>query len=152
MTWLFSANFSEILDCNFAWQAQYLVRLEGDACCSAHCKWRFICDGHQSCKSFYAAGAVFGAVGGWVLLLCALQMTFDMSWRSMMWVILRSRRSIWWGWRVSPVALRIENDVWYVMDQWCESFFLAGKVLGDVAVDDTCCSAHCKCRFLCDDD
>ena len=25
----FSANLSEILDCNFAWQAQYLVRLEG---------------------------------------------------------------------------------------------------------------------------
>ena len=23
---------------NFSWQAQYLVRLEGDACCSAHCK------------------------------------------------------------------------------------------------------------------
>ena len=22
------------------WQAQYLVRLEGDACCSAHCKWK----------------------------------------------------------------------------------------------------------------
>ena len=21
-----------------AWQAQYLVRLEGDACCAAHCK------------------------------------------------------------------------------------------------------------------
>ena len=21
-----------------AWQAQYLVRLEGDSCCSAHCK------------------------------------------------------------------------------------------------------------------
>ena len=69
---LFSANFSLILECNFAWQAQfggwrvmpgvprivndvsyvtditheshfawqaqYLVRLEGDACCSAHCK------------------------------------------------------------------------------------------------------------------
>ena len=33
-----SANFSLILECNFAWQAQYLVRLEGDACCSAHCK------------------------------------------------------------------------------------------------------------------
>ena len=28
---LFSANFSLILECNFAWQAQYLVRLEGDA-------------------------------------------------------------------------------------------------------------------------
>ena len=35
---LFSANFSLILECNFAWQAQYLVRLEGDAWCSAHCK------------------------------------------------------------------------------------------------------------------
>ena len=23
---------------HFAWQAQYLVRLEGDACCYAHCK------------------------------------------------------------------------------------------------------------------
>ena len=23
---------------HFAWQAQYLVRLEGDACCIAHCK------------------------------------------------------------------------------------------------------------------
>ena len=35
---LFSANFSLILECTFAWQAQYLVRLEGDACCFAHCK------------------------------------------------------------------------------------------------------------------
>ena len=25
-------------DIYFAWQAPYLVRLEGDACCSAHCK------------------------------------------------------------------------------------------------------------------
>ena len=23
---------------HFAWQAQYLVRLKGDTCCSAHCK------------------------------------------------------------------------------------------------------------------
>ena len=35
---LFTVNFSLILECNFAWQAQYLVRLEGDACCAAHCK------------------------------------------------------------------------------------------------------------------
>ena len=35
---LFSANFSKIWECNFAWQAQYLVRLQGDACRSAHCK------------------------------------------------------------------------------------------------------------------
>ena len=30
---LFSVNFSKIWECNFAWQAQYLVRLEVDACC-----------------------------------------------------------------------------------------------------------------------
>ena len=24
--------------CHSTWQAQHLVRLEGDACCSAHCK------------------------------------------------------------------------------------------------------------------
>ena len=26
----------------FAWQAQYLVKLEGASCCSAHCKCHFI--------------------------------------------------------------------------------------------------------------
>ena len=35
---LFSANFCQMLRADFAWQAQYLVRLEVDACCSAHCK------------------------------------------------------------------------------------------------------------------
>ena len=24
--------------CHFSWQAQHLVRLEGETCCSAHCK------------------------------------------------------------------------------------------------------------------
>ena len=33
---------------HFAWQAQYLVRLEGDFAYSAHCKGRFICDADQS--------------------------------------------------------------------------------------------------------
>ena len=35
-------DVSQVTDINhenhFLWQAQYLVRLEGDACCSAHCK------------------------------------------------------------------------------------------------------------------
>ena len=31
-------------DIHFAWQAQYLVKLECDSSCSAHCEWRFICD------------------------------------------------------------------------------------------------------------
>ena len=35
---LFSANFSEILDGHFSWQAQYLVSLDNDTCYSAHCK------------------------------------------------------------------------------------------------------------------
>ena len=35
---LFSANFCQMLGGHFAWQAQYLVSLEGDICCSAHCK------------------------------------------------------------------------------------------------------------------
>ena len=36
----FSEIFSEmlLLQCHFSWQAQYLVRLEGETCCSAHCK------------------------------------------------------------------------------------------------------------------
>ena len=35
---LFSANFCQMLSGHFAWQAQYLVSLEGDIGCSAHCK------------------------------------------------------------------------------------------------------------------
>ena len=57
---LFSANFSLILECNFAWQAQYLVRLEGDACCSAHCNN----DVSYATKIIFVAGAAFGEVGG----------------------------------------------------------------------------------------
>ena len=44
----FSENFSDILECHFSWQAQYLVMLEGDSCCSAHCTGCFICDEDQS--------------------------------------------------------------------------------------------------------
>ena len=35
---LLSKILSEILQCNFALQAQYLVMLDGKVCCSAHCK------------------------------------------------------------------------------------------------------------------
>ena len=34
---LFSANFCHMLSGHFAWQVQYLVSLEGDIGCSAHC-------------------------------------------------------------------------------------------------------------------
>ena len=39
----FSANFSEILDGHFSWQAQCLVSLDYDTCCSAHCKYNVSC-------------------------------------------------------------------------------------------------------------
>ena len=35
---LFSANFCQMLDGHLAWQAQYLVSLEGDICFCAHWK------------------------------------------------------------------------------------------------------------------
>ena len=48
----------------FVWQALFLVRLEGDTCCSAHCKNRFICDEDQAFEALCVAGAVLGEVGG----------------------------------------------------------------------------------------
>ena len=38
-------------------------------------------------------------------------MRFHMWWGLSMWVFLRDRRSIWWGWIVTPVAPRIVNDL-----------------------------------------
>ena len=58
----------------------------------------------------FVAGAVFGEVGGWLCLLCALEMTFHM-WRgSIMRFILRGRRSIWWSWSVS---FRGRRSIWW---------------------------------------
>ena len=48
----------------FSRQTQYLMMLECNLCCSAQCKWRFMCDQDQSWESFFAAGALFGDVGG----------------------------------------------------------------------------------------
>ena len=62
----------------------------------------------------FVAGAVFGEVGGWLYWLHALEMRFHMWRRSSMTFILRGRRSIWWGWRVTLLAPRIGNDVSYV--------------------------------------
>ena len=32
------SKFLSAFGCHFAWQAQYFVSLDGDICCSAHCK------------------------------------------------------------------------------------------------------------------
>ena len=62
----------------------------------------------------FVAGAVFGEVGGWLYWLHALEMRFHMWRKSFLTFILRGRRSIWWGWRVTWLAPRIGNDVSYV--------------------------------------
>ena len=91
----------EILSFKISWQAQYLVRLEGDFSCSAHWKWRFICAADRWWHWFCVAGAAFGELGCWLYLLRALEMTFHMWHRSSMTSILCGRRSIWWGWWVT---------------------------------------------------
>ena len=58
-----SGIFRWHLELRISWQAQYLVMLDSNQCCSARCKWRFICDADQSWDSFCVAGAVFGEVG-----------------------------------------------------------------------------------------
>ena len=67
-----SGSFRWHLELRISWQAQYLVMLHGNQCCSAHCKWRSRSDADQAWYSFCGAGAVFGAVGLWLLLLRAL--------------------------------------------------------------------------------
>ena len=56
------------LELRISWQAQYLVTLKGDFSCSAHCNWRFICHADEWWGSCGVAGAVFGEVGGCLLL------------------------------------------------------------------------------------
>ena len=95
----------------------------------------------------FVAGAVFGEVGGWLYLLRALEMKFHMSRRSSMTFILRGRRSIWWGWRVTLLAPRIGNDVSYVT-QIIDDLDIAWQAQYLVKLDgDYCCAAHCKWRF-----
>ena len=137
---------------HFAWQARYLVRLEVDACCSAHCKWPFICDADQSWHSFCVAGAVFGEVGGRFLSLRALKMTFHMWCASIMRCILRGRRTIWWGCTVIPLAPRIENDVSNVMCINHEMHFAWQAHYLVKLEGDSCCSAYWKWRFICEHD
>ena len=98
------------------------------------------------------AGAVLGEFEGWLYLLRALEMTFHM-WRgSIMRFILRGRRSIWWGSRLTLLALRILNDVSYVRRINHEIHF-AWQAQYLVKVEgDSCCSAHSKWRFICDAD
>ena len=95
----------------------------------------------------FVAGAVFGEVGGWLYCLHALEMRFHMWRRSLMTFILRGRRSIWWGWRVTLLAPRIGNEVSYVT-QIIDDIHLAWQAQYLVKLDGaSCCAAHCTWRF-----
>ena len=139
-------------DMDFVWQVQYLVRLGGDLTGFTHWKWGFICDADHRWHWFCVAGAVFGEVGGWLDLLHALEMSFHMWRRSSMTFILRGRRSIWWGWRVTWLAPRIGNDVSYVtqitddMDFVWQVQYLV-RLGGDLTG-----FTHWKWGFICDAD
>ena len=96
---------------------------------------------------FCVAGAVFG----WLLLVCALYMTFHRWAGPIMRGIFPGRRKIWWGWRVSAVAPRIVHDVSYVSKTW-GTFFLAGALYLVRLEGECCCSTHCNWRFKCEQD
>ena len=67
-------------------------------------------------------------------------------------VILRGRRSIWCVWTMTLVAPRIANSVSCVTRVNHEIHF-SWQAQYLVSLDnDTCYSAHCKKRFMCDKD
>ena len=100
----------------------------------------------------FVAGAVFGEVGGWLDLLHALEMRCHMWRRSLMTFILRGRRSIWWGWRVTSLAPRIGNAVSYVTQIIDDTDFVwQAQYLVRLEGGFTC-STHWKWRFICDAD
>ena len=118
---------------HFAWQAQYLVKVEGDSCCSAHSKWRFICEADQSWDSFGVAGALFGEFRR--LTLLAMRILNDVSY------VTRINHEIHFAWQ-AQYLVRLEVDFassahskWRFIceaDQSWGSFCVAGAVFGEV--------------------
>ena len=140
---------AEILSFKISWQAQCLVRLDGDFTASTHWKWGCICDADHWWVAFCVAGAVFGEVAGCLCLLRALEMRLHMWRRSLMTCILRGRRSIWWGCRVSLLSPRSGNEVAYVT-QIIDDLHLAWQAQYLVRLQAAfACSAHWKWRLIC---
>ena len=68
---------AQILTFKISWQAQCLVRLDGDFTASTHWKWGCICEADHWWLAFCVAGAVFGEVAGCLCLLPALEIKFS---------------------------------------------------------------------------
>ena len=99
---------AQILTFKISWQAQYLVRLEGDLTGSAHWKWRFICDADHWWHWFCVAGAVFGEVGGsfcWQAQYL-VRLAGDFSWQAQhfvtFWEIAGTRNVVFYNTKSSP--------------------------------------------------
>ena len=140
------------LEFRISWQAQCLVMLEGDSCCSAHCNGRFMSDEHQSSASFFVAGAMFGEVGGWLLMPRALYWTFHVRQGSIIAVIFRCRRNIGSCWRCDSRCSAQCNGC-SMSDEHKSSAFSSCQAQYLVKLgDDSWWSAHCTGRFIWDED
>ena len=169
---------AESLNLQISWQAQYLVRLEADCACSAHCKWRFICDVDQSWDSFCVAGAVFGEVGVWVFVAGAAFGDILGDSRSAKCCIFQYKIVSKIG-RVRSPKRRVRDDDFIVGSSSdhpriilgsVRIVFLLAEAIHGVSAEslnlqiswqaqylvrleaDCACSAHCKWRFICDVD
>ena len=109
-------------DFHFAWQAQYLVRLDGDCTCSTHWKWRFICEADHGRHAFCVAGAIF-CMGG--------DFTCSMHWK---WRFICDADH-WWHWFCVAGAVFGEVGGWH---------FVTGAALRDILGD----SRDAKCCIL----
>ena len=158
-------------DIDFVWQAQYLVRLEGDF------SWQA-----QHFVTFWEIAGARNVVfyntkssprsdreglrsGGCEMTILSsdhgrIMVESSFYWRKHFrefplksWASrFRGRRSIWWGWRVTLLAPRIGNDVSYVMRiKDAIHFAWQAQCLLSLKGDFTC-SAHWKWRFICDAD
>ena len=160
---------------HFAWQAQYLVKLWCAVCCSAHCKWRFICDVDQSWDSFCVAGAVFGEVGVWLFVAGAAFRAILGDSRSAKCCIFPYKMRLQDGTsKVSEAAgarWRFHGRIIVGLSSECRRIvFLLAEAIHGVSAEmlnlqiscqaqylvrleaDCDCSAHCKWRFICDAD
>ena len=158
---------------DFACQAQYLVQLEGDSCCSARIV-NDVSDADQSWDSFCVVGAVFGKVGvslfvagaafreilgdsrsakccirsgGYEMTILCSDYALSFGGNNsgiFRWHLEVGIRSIWCCSTVRSNVPRIINDILYVRNHYHENAFAwQAQYLVKLACD-SCCSAQCN--------
>ena len=161
-----------ILNLKISWQAQYLLRFEVDFACSAHSKWRFICDADQSWDAFCVAGAVFGEVGVWLFVAGAAFGDILGDSRSAKCCIFQYKIVSEIGRVIRSPKRRVRDDD-FILGSWSDYpriVFILAEAIQRVSAAilnlkiswqaqyllrlevDIACSAHSKWRFKCDAD